>query len=175
MNKRVAILTVLGCALVLMGVAGADVIPYSYSGPGLVVSGTMFGSDNGDGSWTINDIWGYYNQSPVTGLVAVGADPHFFYNNLYYYDAKSSPEAVDYFGIVFTVKGVGDVNLCSYTTAGGCGSGGYASILWDGGGYEFTQVSKADFGSPVPEPSTLALMGGALLAAGMFARRHLWG
>ncbi len=38
--------------------------------------------------------------------------------------------------------GLGDVNLCSETGAGGgCGTGGYASILWDGGSYQFTQVN----------------------------------
>ena len=74
---------------------------------------------------------------------------------------------------MFAVPGLGDVNLCSYTPAGGCGSGGYASILWDGGAYQFTQVSQSNFGPAIPEPSTLALWGGALTAAGVGARRYL--
>jgi len=55
------------------------------------------------------------------------------YNNIYY-DSGFAPYAVDYLGVVFNVPGMGDVNLCSYTAAGACGTGGYASILWDGGG-----------------------------------------
>jgi hypothetical protein len=174
MNKRVLILAVLGCALVLAGTAGADAIPFSYSGPGVSVAGTLFGSDNADGSWTIHDISAIYNQIPVTGIVAVAVDSHFLYNNLYY-DPKYSPMVVDYYGLVFSVEGVGEVNLCSYTPAGGCGNGGYSSILWDGGGYRFTQVNLANPASAVPEPSSLALLGGGLLAAGVAARRHLWG
>jgi hypothetical protein len=74
---------------------------------------------------------------------------------------------------VFNVPGFGDVNLCGDNGSGGCGAGGYASILWNGGGYEFTQVSQSSFGPAVPEPSALALTGGGLAAAGMFVRRYL--
>ena len=147
-------------------------IPFSLPtpAPGVSVAGTFFGSNNHDGSWTITGIDATYNQLEVSGIVAPGLDPRFLYNNLYY-DTGYAPYAVDYLGIVFNVPGLGDVNLCSYTPSGGCGNGGYASILWDGGSYQYTQVKLAQFskpetGSPVPEPSTLALWGGGLAAAG---------
>jgi hypothetical protein len=165
---------VLGCALGLVGTASADAIPFSYSGPGVSVTGTFFGADNHDGSWTITGIDATYNQIEVSGIVATGLDPHFLYNNLYY-DSGYAPYVVDYLGIVFAVPGVGEVNLCSYTAAGGCGTGGYASILWNGGGYQFTQVSQSDFGPAIPEPATLALFGTGLVAAGVAARRRWWG
>ena len=178
MKTRALILSVLVCAL-LLATAAADAIPFAYSGSGVAVAGTLYGTNNHDGSWAITAIDATYNQIEVSGIVATGLDPRFLYNNLYY-DTGFAPYAVDYLGIVFNVPGLGDVNLCSYTPSGGCGNGGYASILWDGGAYKlaqvkFTQLSQSTTGSPVPEPSTLALWGGALAAAAGLARRYLRG
>ena len=126
MKTHVLVLAVFGCAMVLIGSACADAILFSYSGP---VTGTLFGSSNADGSWSIDGITATYNQIDVSGMVPVGVDPHFLSNNLYY-DSNVSPYAVDFYGLVFNVPGLGDVNLCSFTAAGGCGTGGgYASIL----------------------------------------------
>jgi hypothetical protein len=164
---------VLLCALLPAGAAHADAIPFAYSGPGVSVTGTLFGANNGNGSWSITGIDATYNQIPISGIVANGLDPHFAYNNLYYARVYAQ-YAVDYYGIVFAVPGLGEVNLCSYDPAGGCGTGGLASILWNGSYYEFTQVSQSNSGPPVPEPSTLALLGGGLAAAGVAARRYLF-
>ena len=175
MKTHVLVLAVLVCALVLGGTAGADNIPFYYGGPGVSVSGTLFGSNNADGSWIITGIDATYNQIPVAGIVATGLDPHFLYNNLFY-DTALAPYVVDYLGIVFSVPGLGDVNLCSEAGGGGCGSGGYASILWDGSSYQYTQVdfaqlTESNSAPAIPEPSTLALLGGGLTAAGVSARR----
>jgi hypothetical protein len=37
MKTHVLMIAVLGCAMVLCGTAGADAIPFSYSGPGVSV------------------------------------------------------------------------------------------------------------------------------------------
>jgi PEP-CTERM motif len=179
MKTHVLVLSVLALAVVFCATAGADAIPFAYAGPGLSVAGTLFGNNNHDGSWTITGIDATYNQLEVSEIVATGLDPHFLYNNLYY-DTGYAAYAVDYLGVVFAVPGLGHVNLCSYTPSGGCGSGGYASILWAGDAYQltqvkFTQLSQSNSGPPVPEPSTLALWGGALAAAGGLARRYLRG
>jgi hypothetical protein len=159
-------------AITLAATACADAIPFAYSGPGVSFSGTFFGSSNGNGSWTITGMDATYNSTQVTDIVAAGLDPHFLYNNLYY-DTRFTTVAVDYYGIVFNVPGLGDINLCTDNGSGGCGSGGYASILWDGSNYQITQLSQSHAGPAVPEPSTLALLGGGLAAAGMAARRVL--
>ncbi len=172
MNKRVLMLIGVSCLLSWIGVAWGDAIPFSYSGPGVAVTGTMYGSSNGDGSWNITGIDATYNQVKVAGIEPLSTSTYFLYNNLYYGVAHSA-YAVDYYGIVFDVPGVGQVNLCTYTAAGGCGSGGYASILWGGGQYQFTQVESAKFGPAIPEPGTLMLLGGGMLAAGVAARRRL--
>ena len=173
MKTHVPILAVIGCAMVLSSTACADAIPFWYSGLGVSVSGTLLGSSNADGWWVITGITATYNQIAVSEIIPLNSDPHFLYNNRYY-DSSDSPYAVDYYGIVFNVPGLGDVNLCSYTAAGGCGNGGYASILWDGGGYQLTQVSQSNFGAAVAEPATFALLGGGLMAAGVAVRRRLW-
>jgi hypothetical protein len=102
MKTHVLVLAVLSCALFLVGTAGADAIPFSYSGRGVAVSGNFFGTNNHDGSWTITGIHATYNQIKVSGIVAVGLDPHFLYNNLYYVPGYA-PYAVDYYGIDFAV------------------------------------------------------------------------
>jgi hypothetical protein len=114
MKTHVLVVAVLGLAVMFCGTACADAIPFAYSGPGVSVAGTFFGSNNSDGSWTITGIDATYNQIEVSGIVATGLDPRFLYNNLYY-DSGYADYAVDYLGIVFAVPGVGEVNLCSYT------------------------------------------------------------
>jgi hypothetical protein len=90
----VLVFPVLGYALLLVGTAGADAIPFSYSGLGVAVSGRFFGSVNHDGSWTITGITATYHHVAASGIVAVGLDPYFVYNNLYY-DCSHAPFAVD--------------------------------------------------------------------------------
>jgi len=163
---------VMACAMALAGTACADSIPFAYSGQGVSVTGTLFGGDNFNGTWTVTGIDATYNNIEVSGIVATGLDPHFAYNNLYY-DSAQSPFMVDDLGIVFAVPGLGDVNLCGYTPAGGCGTGGLASILWDGDGYKITLVEQTEAGPVIPEPTSLALFVGGAAATSIALRRYL--
>ena len=172
MKRCTLAVTLLVCAVALGRTAFADAIPFSYNSAGVSFAGTFFGTSNGNGSWTVTGVAGTYNHVEVVEVLPPGDDPYFAYNNLYY-DRAHSPYSVDYLGIVFQVPGLGDVNLCSYTPAGGCGGGGYASILWEGAGYELTQLSEGKPEPPVPEPTSLALLGGGLAAAALAARRRL--
>ncbi len=156
--------------------ASADLIPFSYSGSGVSVAGTLSGESNGNGSWTITGIDARYNGIPVAGIIPTGVDSHFIYDNLYFSPAK--PTYFDNAGLLFRVPGVGEVNLC-YVGPDPCGNGGYTSILWDGRGYTFTAVEFARQKAPVisglqvPEPPTMLLMGGGLIAAAESLRRKL--
>lgn len=172
------------CATLLAGTARADAIPFSYSGPGVRVSGTFLGSSNSDGSWTITGIEATYNRVPVSEIVPLGADPRFRYDNLYYPFGHGG-YAVDSYGIAFRVPGYGDVKLCADRSSRPCGlrgdfefeddhgRGGYLSILWNGDDYQFTQVRHSEFGPAVPEPASLLLWGGGVAAASAFTRRFL--
>jgi len=162
-NALVAI-AVLSCTLALAGRSQADNIEFTYDGQGVAVSGTLFGTNNGNGTWTITDISGTYNGIGIAGLVPVGTDPNYIYNNLFYYPGNAS--YVDDAGILFNVPGLGDVNLYFDPTSGYLNSTGDVSS-----GFVTTAVT-ADFSAPAPEPGTLALLGTAILGSWAVVRNR---
>jgi hypothetical protein len=66
------------------------------------------------------------------------------------------------------------VNLCYDTGCAGAAET-YTAIVWDpASGTSNLNVDCADFGSPVPEPSTLALLGSGLISLARLGRRTLF-
>ncbi len=172
MKRQVVLLAMLCFALLAVSVASADTIAIAFSGPGVAFSGTLYGTNNNNGTWTITGINGLYNAIPVTTVIPTGTDPHFIYDNLYFYPAN--PTYWDNAGLLFDVPSVGEVNLC-YVGGAPCGNAGYTAIVWDGTGYTFNSVTSYSFGAPVPEPTSLLLMGSGLLTAAGVVRRKLMG
>lgn len=165
MKKNVlGILAILCCTLALTVCSQADAINFTYSGDGVTASGTLFGTTNGNGTWAVTGIAGTYNGTAIGGIVPLGADPSYIYNNLLYYPAD--PLFVDNGGILFNVPGVGDVNL--YYDP----SFGYGNITGDlGSGFVTTPVA-VDFSASAPEPGTLALVGTGILGMLAIYRRR---
>jgi hypothetical protein len=156
MKKNVlGAIAVLCCALAFVARSQADAIAFSYSGDGVAVSGTLLGDNNGNGTWTITGVTGTYNGIAIAGIVPLGADPSYIYNNLLYYPAN--PLFVDNAGILFNVPGVGDVNL--YFDP----SFGYGNITGDLDRGFVTTAVTVEFASPTPEPATLGLLGIGIL------------
>ena len=157
-------------ALTLVNVANADTISISFSGATDSFAGTLYGTDNHNGTWSITGINGLYDGIAVNTIIPNGIDPRFVYNNLYYY--PPNPTYFDNAGLLFSVPTVGEVNLC-YTGSAPCGNAGYTFIVWNANtGYTFNSVTQSSFGAPVPEPSSMLLLGSGLLAAAGAARRR---
>ena len=171
MQKWLFILGMFCCALLLVSVAGADEMTFSLYGEGLDASGTFYGLPNGSGQWLINDASGVFNGSNIVGIWPESNSGNVFnFDNLF-----SSPgPAVDGGGIVFQLANGDMVNLCYDTGCAGAAET-YTAIVWDpASGISNLNVDSAEFGAPVPEPSTLALIGSGILGLARLGRRALF-
>jgi PEP-CTERM motif len=146
--------------------ASASVVTFSYGdGSTLEVQGTLIGTFNGN-VFTATSATGTYNGTPIS-LVSPGVDGAFIYDNWVYLPA--APQFLDLEGLVFNVAGLGDVNVCAGT---GCaGFAGYTNIS-DFGGYQFTNLTHAEFSS-TPEPSTLVMFGSGIIGLAGGLRRKM--
>jgi hypothetical protein len=161
---------ILCCALLLVSVAGADEMTFTLWGQGLDASGTFYGEPSTDGQWLVNDATGVFNGTNIVGIWPESNNGNIFnFDNLY-----SSPgAAVDGGGIVFQLANGNMVDLCYDTGCAGAADT-YTAILWDPeSGVTNLNADCAEFGAPVPEPSTLFLLGSGIVGLARLGRRAL--
>jgi len=144
--KRLTLLFLLVCCFAGTSL-WADTIAFNYSGSGFSGSGFFTATDQMNGSWLVTGVSGQQNTIPFSGVEALGTNPGYIYNNLVY--VNSTPQ-LDLFGVLLSWNG-GDVNL-GYDA----GFNGGSYVVWDP-----AESAIAFQATLVPEPSTLALMGGA--------------
>jgi len=137
----------------LLGATAAHAVTiwnFSYSGPGVTASGSFTTAGAALTPEALLSISGVRNGVAITGLVPLGADPDFFYDNEF---TVASPNFTDG-GMVFSQAG-GNPNINVYFF-----NGAYQDLYIDGFGDPIeTAISWA--AAPVPEPATaLSLLAG---------------
>jgi hypothetical protein len=150
--------------------AGADEMSFTLNGQGLDASGTFYGAPNADGQWLVNDATGVFNGSNIVGIWPESNSGNIFnFDNLFF--SPSPP--VDGGGIVFSLANGDMVDLCYDTGCAGAAAT-YTAIQWDPvSGITNLNADSAEFGAPVPEPSTLAMLGTSLIGLARLGRRVL--
>jgi hypothetical protein len=148
--------------------ANAEEMTFALSGTGLDAVGTFYAAPQGPGQWLVDDASGTFNGANIVGVWPESNSGNIFdFNNLLY----SPGAAVDWAGIVFKLDNGDLVNLCYDSGCAGAANT-YTAIVWDPvSGISDLNADSATFGQPVPEPSTLVLFGGGLIALFGAARR----
>ncbi|MBC7941804.1 MAG: PEP-CTERM sorting domain-containing protein [Chitinophagaceae bacterium] len=156
MNLKKVVLAA-ALALSAAGAAQADQLwAWSYSGTGVTASGTFTTAGLAVAPEAVLSISGSRNGAAITGLVPLGADPGFIYDNLF----QAAPPHFTDGGLLFSFSGgLPNVNL----------------YYFDG---EFIDLTAAGPEIPVsfsvtavPEPSTVLAMMAGLGLLGVYMRK----
>lgn len=158
--QRVLSAGALGLSALLCGTAAqADTWAFSYTGAGITASGTFTTAGSALVAEDITSISGFRNGVAITGLVPVGADPDFFYDNQF---TIASPNFTDG-GMLFSLAGGGpNTNIYFFET-------GYFEVYIDGLGAVDTPITWSV--TAVPEPATVLSMMAGLGLLGVYMRK----
>lgn len=158
--QRVISAGALGLSALLCGTAAqADTWAFSYSGAGITASGTFTTAGSALVAENITSISGFRNGVAITGVVPVGTDPDFIYDNLF---TSASPNFTEG-GVLFSLAGGGpNTNVYFFET-------GYFEVYIDGLGAVDTPISWSV--TAVPEPATVLSMIAGLGLLGVYMRK----
>jgi hypothetical protein len=132
---------------------------WSYTGAGVTASGTFTTAGAAVVAEDILSFTGQRNGAAITGLVALGADPDFLYDNQFSATGDHFTDG----GVVFSVTGHENVNLYFF-------GGEYVDLFIAGGVTPVeTPVSFTVSASAVPEPATVLSMLAGLGLLGVYA------
>ncbi len=145
--QRVVSAGALGVAALLYGTAAQAVTwAFSYSGTGVTASGTFTTAGAALTPESILSIAGQRNGFAITGLVPLGTDPDFLYDNEFTIAAPNFTDG----GVLFSLVG-GRPNTNVYFF-----EGGYFDLFISDGGPVETPITWAV--AVVPEPATVLTM-----------------
>jgi hypothetical protein len=160
-------LFVLMLALVVAASLPASTFQFTDTGAGnaYTISGTLTGTSNGNGWFTLTSGSGLYNTDSITLIPGSGS------NSAFFWDSRLSPGSdpmLDGAGLLFTYSGGDQLNIW------GNGPGSYSTYTQEGGGYVL-QDGESSFAitGQSPEPGTLAMLavGLGLACIGGWRRR----
>ena len=158
--QRLITAGVFGLSTLAMSTAAhADIWAFSYTGVGVTASGTFTTAGSALVPENILSISGTRNGAAITGLVPVGVDPDFLYDNQF---TRISPNFTDG-GMLFSVVGVGsNVNVYFFET-------GYFDLAINGLNVVETPITWTV--TAVPEPATVLSMMAGLGLLGVYMRK----
>lgn len=155
--QRVLSVGAVGLSALMCGTAAqAEIWAFTYTGPGINASGTFTTAGAAITAENILSITGSRNGVAITGLVPLGTDPNFIYDNQF---SATAPNFTDG-GMLFSLAG-GDVNTNVYFF-----ETGYFEVR-DG----TPEVEISWSVTAVPEPATVLSMLAGLGMLGVYMRK----